>query len=248
MHLPGRGRPRLAGVDLALSPDVLTVVVGPNGSGKSSLLAALLGQVRPTQGTCEVDGRAASAWSPRARAAHLAWLPQDPVLEEGITAREAVAAARYRHDEPWRTALHEAEAALARHDLASLADAPMQTLSGGEAQRVRLAALEAQAAAWWLLDEPGNHLDAAVQLQLLEVLRARVHGGGGVLLVTHSLPLLPHLAGTPTRVVGLAQGRVAVDASLDDPSLPERLGALVGLQLRTVEVDGLARWVVVDRR
>jgi ABC-type cobalamin/Fe3+-siderophores transport system ATPase subunit len=240
LTVAGRGRPRLAAVTVTFRPG-LTVVVGPNGSGKTTLLRALLGLERAVAGRVTLDGVDVATLSPRRRAAALAWLPQDPPPEVGLTAREAVAAARYRFDEPWPDALRAADAALTEVGAAAHAAVPMHHLSGGEAQAVRFAALRAQEAPWWLLDEPGNHLDAAVQLALVARLRDRARDGG-VLLVTHDLTLLPHLG--PARVLGLSAGAVAVDAPSDAPDLPDRLGALFGVRLLAWSDGGAVRWAI----
>jgi iron complex transport system ATP-binding protein len=117
----------------------------------------------------------------------------------------------------------------------------MATLSGGEAQRVRMAALVAQDAAWWLLDEPMNHLDPAVRLELCGVLVDRARAGGSIVLVSHDLGLLPHLG--PARIVLLAAGRVVHQGRATDPDLAEPLGAAFGLRLRRVPVG--THWAFV---
>ena len=246
VRVEGRDRPRLDGVTLRAERG-LVVLIGPNGSGKTTLLRALLGLVRPAAGAVQVDGRDPAAMAARDRAACLAWLPQAPAPEDGLTARDLVATARFRFRERWRHACDAADAVLAGQGLGALAGRAMTSLSGGEAQRVRLAALHAQEAAWWLLDEPGTHLDPGVQLDLLDAVAARVRAGGDVVLVTHHLPSLAHLDVDDARVIGLDAGRVALDAALRDPDLPARAGGLVGLDLRIATLDGRTRWVVAGR-
>jgi iron complex transport system ATP-binding protein len=244
--VPGRERPRLAGIDLELGTRGLTVLVGPNGSGKSTLLGALLGQVRTAAGEVRWGGRSIPAMDLRERASRLAWLPQRPRLEEGLRAEEVVAAARYRFDEPQRVALEVARQALAEVGASAFASVQMTQLSGGEAQRVRLAALRAQEAEVWLLDEPGAHLDPAVRLELVEVIAGRKVGGAVV--VSHDLTVVARLGARGARVVGLQEGRVAFDLEGGDPALTEALGALLSLDLRQVEIEGQRSWVVVGRR
>jgi len=232
---------RLGPLDLDLAAGHLTVVLGPNGAGKSTLLSALAGLVRPDGGTLRLGDLDLDRLRPVGRAAHTAWLPQSPRAEDGVTALEAVAAARYRHREP--VARREAHAleALGTLGLEAFAPRPMHTLSGGEAQRVRMAALLAQDATWWLLDEPMNHLDPAVRLSLCKVLTDRVSTGGSVVLVSHDLGLLPHLG--PARVVLLANGRVVHQGCVTDPALAEPLGAAFGIRLHRVPVG--AHWAFV---
>lgn len=225
---------RLGPVDLDLRPGALTVVLGRNGSGKSTLLRCIAG-LDAYQGTVTI-GALDLATAPLAtRAAHVAWLPQHAPVEAGLTALDAVTAARFRHREPRSTAQRAALDALEALDAGDLAPRPVGTLSGGEAQRVRLAAMVAQEAHWWLLDEPANHLDPGVRLDLVATLRARVAAGGSVIWVSHDLGLLGQLA--PADVVLLDAGRVVHTGPLDAPELPARLGATLGVVLQRVKLD-----------
>ena len=231
LHLGGDPRPRLKGIDLELGSGELVVLIGPNGAGKSSLIHALTGAVRADGGAIHVGDTSLVQLDRAQRAERIAWLPQQARIEEGLTAVEVVAAARFRHREPWRVALESARDHLARLGAQAWADRRMTTLSGGEAQRVRLASLSAQEADWWLLDEPGNHLDPAVRLMVYEAVGTRVRQGGGVVLVTHDIAALAHLP--QARVVGLCEGEVRFDRPAADPLLPEALGELLGLELET---------------
>lgn len=230
---------RLGPIDVDLPHQRLTVVVGPNGAGKSTLLGVIAGLVRPDRGRVLLGDHNVLAMRPVDRAARVAWLPQSPRVEDGVTATEAVAAARYRHREGAARREEHARASLASLGLEAFADRPMRSLSGGEAQRVRLAALVAQEAAWWLLDEPMNHLDPAVRLDLCRVLGARVDQGTSMVLVSHDLALLPHLG--DAHVVVLKDGAVAHVGEARDPALLAPLGEAFGLRLHRVELaDGWA--------
>lgn len=235
-------RGRLRRLDLEVARGELVALVGPSGAGKSTALACLIGAVRPDEGEVLLDGGPVAALPPRERAARVAWLPQRPVLERGLTAREVVAAARYRFAERRADALRRADDALRAVGVEALAERTMETLSGGEAQRVYLASLVAQDAAAWLVDEPGAHLDPARKLELVQVLRSSA-AARTVVWVTHDLDLLTHLP-AGTRVVGLRDGAIALDARLGEPALNARIGELFGLDLRAVQVDGAERWVL----
>jgi len=245
VHVAGRSRPRLAVDALTLEGGQLTAIVGPNGAGKSTLIRFLAG-LDKGRGQVLAEDVDLRRLSPRRRAAQIAWLPQRPTMEEGLLAEEVVAAARYRHREPWARALVAARDALRALRADPLAQRAMTSLSGGEAQRVRLASLVAQDAAWWLLDEPGNHLDPSVRLELVDVVAERVQGGGSVVLVTHDLALLAHLPAC--RVIALQDGLVAEDLSSRAPDLPEKLGAIFGIGLAWVQVEGEQRLVVQGAR
>jgi len=235
--------PRLVGVDVELTPGQVTLLLGPNGAGKSTLVRALLGLERSTAGAVLVDDRPLETLTRAERAATLGWLPQQPALDAELTALEVVEAARYRFGEPSRVARAAAQSALDALGIGALAHRPLTTLSGGEVQRVRLAGLRAQQAAWWLLDEPGNHLDPTVRFEVVDHLRAHAASGGGVVLVTHDLALVAHWPGA--RVVVLQAGRIVESCAGDAPDIAERIGRAFALVVRSVEVDGARRLVVV---
>jgi iron complex transport system ATP-binding protein len=100
-----------------------------------------------------------------------------------------------------------------RTDCWDLRDRLLQTLSGGERQRVLLAACFAQEPELLLLDEPSTHLDIDQQLHCFALLREESARGAACLAVTHDLNLALAYA---TRLIVLADGRVALDASIAD--------------------------------
>ena len=241
----GRTRPRLDRLTVTFAPGALTVIVGPNGAGKSTLLRVLAGLQGVDAGEVRVDGRSLAGMSARERAAKIAWLPQQGAVEEGLTAVELVAAARFRFSEPWRLAREAAHAALGALGAAAWAETPMTRLSGGEAQRVRLASLVAQDAAWWLLDEPANHLDPSLRLELLDRVCARAAAGQGVVMVTHDLASLGAVG--DAFVVALQGGALAHTGRTADSTMPAVLGGLFGVDLRALDHDGQRPWVVLGR-
>lgn len=240
----GRTGDRLRSVDLTFEPGQTCLLVGPNGAGKSTLLRVLLGLEVMSEGSARIGGHNVRDLSARGRAAAVAWLPQNPRLEVGVTGEELVAAARFRFQEPWREARAVARDMLRARGAHAFADRRMETLSGGEAQRVRFAALDAQEASWWLLDEPAAHLDPSIQLTLLEAVRAREEQDGGVIMVTHDLAMVPSFFSKQARVVGLSGGAVAVDEPLQPSVSVRSIGRLMSLELAEITVEDRPHWVV----
>ena len=229
-------------VSLELGAHSLTVLIGPNGAGKSSILRCLFGWQQPHSGGVFCNSKDIQQLSSIERAALLGWLPQRPSLSEGIPVVEWVAAARYRFDEGSSLRLAKATEFINRSGLSELRLRRWDTLSGGECQRVALTALRTQEAQCWLLDEPANHLDPAVQTAIYEELMDIWRLGTTMLLVTHNLNLLlgsllpSELA--HVQVVALADGRVAWKCSLDDSTLAERVGSLYGLESERITAFG----------
>jgi iron complex transport system ATP-binding protein len=227
LRVGDRSRPRLA-LSWSLLPGQVHWVVGVNGSGKTTLLRVLAGLLPPDAGRVCWGDRDLSGLSARERAGVVAWLPQSPPLELGLRAVDVVAAARFRFGEPRPVALRAARAALEVAGLGALSDRPMEALSGGEAQQVRLASCAAQGAETWLLDEPTNHLDPRVRWRLIARCTEAAASGVAVVLATHDLALLPLAAGP---VLALAEGQVAWRGRSDAEELPTALSPLFGVEL-----------------
>ena len=151
-------------------------VVGVNGTGKSTLLAVLGGQMPPDAGEVR-----------RGRGVRVAVLGQRPDLQGPLV--------RHALDGSW-----QAEAVLDRLGMGGRLDDGVETLSGGEAKRVALAAALVAESDLLILDEPTNHLDIDAIAWLEEHL---VSYRGGVLIVTHDRHLLDRVA---TRVIELDRG------------------------------------------
>ena len=139
-------------------------------------------------------------------------LPQREDAALPLRVREAVLLGRWARLGPVaspREADHRAVAeAMLRCHLTDLAERGVDTLSGGEWQRVRLARALASEPRLLLLDEPSAALDLAHEMALFELLRHLVADGLGVLVITHHLNLAARVA---DRVVLLDRGRVAAD-------------------------------------
>ncbi len=204
----------LAQVSLQLHPGEVVAVVGPNGSGKSTLLHALLGLLPPTSGTVHLDDRPMAAWSRRELADAVGALSQREEPAFPLTVEEAVLLGRWSRLGPiapvGTTDRSAIRAALRRCDVANLADRRIETLSGGEWQRVRMARALASTPKLLLLDEPTAALDVGHEMELFELLRRLVAEGLGVLLITHQLNLAARFA---DRLMLLDRGRTIAEGT-----------------------------------
>ncbi|HEY4100776.1 MAG TPA: ABC transporter ATP-binding protein [Gemmatimonadales bacterium] len=199
-------------VSFSVASGELVAVVGPNGSGKTSLLRTLLGLITPTSGDVTLGSRAIAAWSRRELAETIGALPQREAPAFPLTVREAVLMGRWAAlgpVAPITTADHAViTEALGRCDIAGFEERGIDTLSGGEWQRVRLARALAATPQLLLLDEPTAALDVGHEMELLELLRRLVRDGLGVLVITHQLNLAARYA---DRIVLLDRGRAVAD-------------------------------------
>ncbi|MFI0372294.1 metal ABC transporter ATP-binding protein [Actinomadura sp. 1N219] len=188
------GDRRLWRLDLDVAAGEFLVVVGPNGSGKTSLLKVLLGLRRLTAGTVTVNGRA-----PRRGSDLVGYVPQHRTVvpHTPLRARDLVRLGidghRWGPGRPRPEARRRVEAALRDVGAASFADVPLDLLSGGELQRVRVAQALAADPCILLCDEPLLSLDAEHQRIVAGLVdRRRRDHGTTVVFVTHEVdPVLP---------------------------------------------------------
>jgi tungstate transport system ATP-binding protein len=171
--------------DLVVWRGSILGIIGPNGSGKSSLLR-LLGLIeRPTRGKIRFNGREAEPFSDEARFL-ITLLPQEPFLMKRSVFNNVAYGLKLR-DNGSDIAGRVSEA-LAWVGLPSreFARRPWYALSGGEAQRVALAARLALKPNVLLLDEPTASVDAAsAQLIKEAALRARQQWGTTLIIASH---------------------------------------------------------------
>jgi heme exporter protein A len=173
------GRTVFSGLSFAVDAGEALLVSGPNGAGKSSLLRAVAGLVRLTDGRLELAGGDADATL--GEQAH--YLGHQDALKPALSVRENL--------DFWTDFLGGAAgrakdaAALAAVGLDGLAHLPATYLSAGQRRRLSLARLVAVERPIWLLDEPTSALDAAAQAMLADLMRAHLAGGGLILAATH---------------------------------------------------------------
>jgi len=237
----------LQDVSVCVAPGDCVALVGPNGAGKSTMLRAALGLVRLSHGSATINDVPARTLAGRDRAAAMGWLPQHGTIREPVEVLDFVTAARFRFAESRSDAKDKAHQALHDIGLQNLEKRHITTLSGGELQRVMMATLIAQDPSLFLLDEPANHLDPAHQLSFYGRIADQWQSGRGVLVVTHDINLLAHLApptrASEVRVVGLRAGRKAFETPLNDPGLGSQLSELFGIGLQTLDVGGRTHFV-----
>jgi iron complex transport system ATP-binding protein len=237
------GRPVLSGVTFDVRAGEVAVVLGRNGAGKSTLLDIVAGLRQSTGGDVQLDDRPLGAWDPRARARVIAHLPQIVRPDLPFLAGELVLMGRYPHTDRWFEGEEDraaVERAMRRTDCWELRDRLLQTLSGGERQRVLLAACFAQEPALLLLDEPSTHLDIDQQMHCFSLLREESARGAACLAVTHDLNLALAYA---TRLIVLADGRVALDASIEEAIRSSQWLSLFSSRLTLTKTAAGRAWV-----
>ena len=209
-------------------------LIGPNGAGKSTMLKTALGSVA-------YEGSVAFSIGHQGPGRGIAWMPQRPQMPDGMGVSDYVMLGRTPHigylGGEGRHDVESVQAALERLDLVYLANRPLATLSGGEAQRAVLARALAQEAPILLLDEPTASLDIGHAIEVLEVVDDLRRGEKlTVITAVHDLTLAGRFA---DRLVLLADGMVQADGLPGEVLTEEKLRAHYGAGIRVVQdVDG----------
>ena len=214
----GAGPFRLQDVTLTVARGSLTGLLGPNGCGKTTLLKLMSGVIAPPSGSILLDDVPLRSMARKRLARRIAVVPQETHPAFDYSALEMVLMGRHPHlgafaiEGPADIAI--AREALAATGTAALADRGYMTLSGGEKQRVIIAAALAQSADLLLLDEPTASLDLAYQLEIATLL-TRLNRDRGVTLVlaTHDLNLAASIC---TRLVLLRAGTILAEGPTRD--------------------------------
>jgi biotin transport system ATP-binding protein len=207
-------------VSLAVPDGEFLIVAGANGSGKTTLVRTFNGLSAPDSGAVAVNGTPVEDDLVAARTA-VGMVFQDPRDQRVATTVGADVAFGPENLGLARQAIdRRVAAALDAVNMAGREDERIASLSGGERERVAIAGALAMEPDHLVLDEPFTGLDEPARRSVVDRLRALRREGTSVIVVTHDLR---DVFGMADRVVGLADGRVAVDAPPDAAveALPE---------------------------
>jgi len=199
-RFPGAADDALRGIDLRIEPNTFVAVVGHNGSGKSTLARILAGRA-PTGGTVERPGAAALGHD--GGTAVVFQRPESQVL--GVRASDDL-----RFGLPAEEHI-DVDNLLATVGLEGFAERETATLSGGELQRLAIAAALARRPALLVSDESTAMVDPSGRRQVMDVLRQLPAQGTAVVHVTHHL----NEAVGADLVVVLRDGRVEASGPPD---------------------------------
>jgi ABC-2 type transport system ATP-binding protein len=190
------------GIDLDIRPGETVALLGPNGAGKSTAISMMLGLLRPTSGAITILGLEPTEAVASGRVGSML---QTSGLPINVRVGELVDFARRLYPSPLpKTAIVE------RAGLLGLLDRTTDTLSGGEAQRLRFAFAIAGDPDLVFLDEPTVAMDVEMRRAFWTDMRRSADEGRTILFATHYLEEADQVA---DRVVVLDHGRVAADGT-----------------------------------
>jgi len=238
------GHPVLDSVEFSAEGGEFVVLMGVNGAGKSTLVDILAGLRAPDSGEVLLQGRGLRVWPARQRARCVSHLPQGNRHELPFTVEQVVLMGRYAFADRWFESDQDhvyAQDAMLRMDCLPFRHRLFSTLSGGEQQRVLLAACIAQCPRLMLFDEPSTYLDVHQQLHCFSTLAELAREGALCIAVTHDLNLaLTHCS----RMLILDRGSLAADFSTPEAALHTEWLSRLSPRLRMTHTPEGKPWVL----
>ena len=205
----------LNGVSLTITEADCVAIIGPNGSGKSTLARCLNGLICPTDGLVTINGMDTAdpeqSWAIYRQVGMIFQNPDNQLISTTVERELAFGLENIGLPSP---EIHDrVEWALDRFHLASYRLSPPHRLSGGEKQRLAIAAVVAMHPRYLVCDEPTALLDPTSRSEVLSlILSLRHEYQMGIVYITQ----YPDEAVMMDRTILIAEGRIVAN---DEPSL-----------------------------
>jgi ABC-type cobalamin/Fe3+-siderophores transport system ATPase subunit len=210
---------------LAISTGERLAIVGPNGAGKTTLIRCLLGLTQPDSGSIKINGRPLAELSHTELARQVSYVPQQLAERISFTAMEFISMSRYAYGggggrgaragfkQADEEGVEATEQAIELTGIGHLRHQALSTMSGGERQKVSIAAALAQQTPTLILDEPSAHLDPK-QRDIIHGLLAKITREQNIslIVITHDLNWA---SADFDRIIGMKAGQTMVDAQAD---------------------------------
>ncbi|MER5491657.1 sugar ABC transporter ATP-binding protein [Streptomyces sp. NPDC002490] len=234
LELDGLGGDRLRDFDLTIRAGEIVAVLGPAGDAQRELFPLLSGVRQPSSGTVDVGGTRIRTGSVRASlSAGLRCVTGDRLLHglvPGLSVDENLALADRGMNRPWLVrwaALHgKATDTRRRYGVVTLsADPAVDSLSGGNQQKVLLAKWLDTEPTVCLLEEPTSGVDVAAKADIHQLVDALADRGAAVLLTSADVDEVSRLA---DRVVVVRGGRAVARLNRDEWSRDDLVSLTVG--------------------
>ncbi|HEX2954353.1 MAG TPA: ABC transporter ATP-binding protein [Bacillota bacterium] len=230
----------LQGINLRITQGERIAIVGPNAAGKSTLLKVMAGELTPSSGEALLNGKRIREYTFKERARILTKVAQTVKVRSVFAVRDYVGMGRYPYLKfakgLTRDDHHAIQQALQETELESLAERPVEALSGGEQQRVILAQALAQQTSLLLLDEPNSYLDMRFQISLMKLLmRMNKENDITVVAVLHDLNLAAAFA---NRIILVHEGKLVGDGDPYEILTEATIKRVYNLQATRIELPG----------
>ena len=231
----------LENIDFSAKGGDFIGVVGPNASGKSTLLKSISKVLKPHTGVVLLNERDVHTSKSAEIAKNLAVVPQESVISFAFTALEVVLMGRTPHLNRFEMESTQdliiTQKSMELTNTWYLAERPIDTLSGGEKQRIIIARALTQEPRVLLLDEPTDHLDINHQIEILDLIKRLSKEKEMVVIgVFHDLNIVSQYC---DRLILLHKGRIFAAGGAGDVLTGENIEKVYGVKV-TVKQDDIS--------
>lgn len=203
--------PVLKDLNFEIENGELVALIGLNGSGKSTTIKEIIGLLKPTSGTIEIDGLSLNKSASQYRQ-KIGFIPESPVLYEELTLREHIEVTAMAYDIPMDVAMQRADKLLNTFRLEKRLDWFPANFSKGMKQKVMIVCAFLIEPSLYIIDEPFLGLDPLAIHALLELLKEEKAKGKSILMSTHVLSTAEKYC---DRFIFLHEGQIKSQGTLD---------------------------------
>ncbi|MCU0332273.1 MAG: ATP-binding cassette domain-containing protein, partial [Ignavibacteriaceae bacterium] len=189
----------LKNIDLTIESGKVTAIVGPNGSGKTTLIKTILGLVRPSDGTIEVDGKIVK--DDYLYRNKIGYMPQIAKYPENLTGREIISLIKSIRE----STEYNDEEILSSLKLVPEMEKPFNNLSGGTKQKISALIAFAFSPKIIILDEPTAGLDPISSSYFKDLVIKQKEQKKTIILTSHLMNEVQELS---DEIVFLLEGEI----------------------------------------
>ena len=196
----------LKNINLSIDAGKVTAIVGPNGSGKTTLIKSVLGLVKPTSGTIEVDGE--NIQNNFLYRNKIGYMPQIARYPENLTVKELISLVKELRNIPEINS----DSLINSFKLSDELEKPFKTLSGGTKQKVSATLAFAFNPKIYFLDEPTAGLDPVSSSFFKDIVLEEKNNKKTIVLTSHIMSEVQELA---DEIVFLLEGEIKFKGTID---------------------------------
>jgi iron complex transport system ATP-binding protein len=194
-------------VNTELAKGEILGVIGPNGSGKSTLLKSIDRILKPAGGSIYLNGKEINRFSMQELSSFIGYVAQNDAVRFPVTVFDAILLGRkpYLNWKPSTSDFKKVAEIISMLDLEAIAMRDLNSISGGERQKVIIARAIAQDPEVLLLDEPTSYLDLRHQLEVMDLIAGLAAAGTSSIIAIHDLNLAARYC---KKLLLLSEGKV----------------------------------------
>ncbi|HOO55913.1 MAG TPA: ABC transporter ATP-binding protein [bacterium] len=245
-----QGRTILDNISLHISKGEFLVIIGPNGAGKSTLLKHMVRVNKSPDNTIFLCEKCINSMSQRDIALKVGYVPQSSPVYLPFTAFQFVLMGRYPHMNPLVRPDSEQKTEAMNHlekvGMGEFASRRVDMMSGGERQKIFIAAALAQQPDILLLDEPTTFLDPKHQSDIHKILDdLNTRNNLAVLAVTHDINFAARFS---SRIVAVKKGSIVFDGKSSELVENRKLEELFDTGFEYIENEKEGKTYAFPRR